>query len=194
MPDQARRPGPESDRTQIGLHFAKTPVDKQVRWLFLIPAGAPQHEVRASYTIPPGRNLHAVGISPHMHLLTFAKPVPLPGGTRVEPRSRLQQLHRQSPQPECSSPRGALGRGDDRRDVYRIRAGHGGCGEARVPPVALTRSRKNSLSTRRSKPPEPGGPRVHRNARRRPPAAPSPSDAKPFLPQTRGAEPRTKVQ
>ena len=117
-----RRPGPESDRTQIGLHFAKAPVDKQVRWLqlmnrvFLIPAGAPQHEVRASYTIPPGRNLHAVGISPHMHLLgrsmkvtatypdgsrqpliyiddwdfhwqgiyTFAKPVPLPGGTRID--------------------------------------------------------------------------------------------------------------
>jgi hypothetical protein len=58
-------------------------------------------------------------------IYTFAKPVPLPGGTRVEPRSRLRQP---------------------------------------------------------------------RNARRRPPAAPSPSDAKPFLPQTRGAEPQTKVQ
>jgi mono/diheme cytochrome c family protein len=117
-----RRPGSESDRTQIGLHFAKGPVDKRVRWLqlmnraFLIPAGAPHYEVRASYTIPPGRNLHAVGISPHMHLLgrsmkvtatypdgsrqpliyiddwdfhwqgiyTFAKPVPLPGGTRID--------------------------------------------------------------------------------------------------------------
>src|SRR4029077_2061775 len=70
-----QRPGSESDRTQIGLHFAKAPVDKRVRWLqvvnrvFLIPAGAAHYEVRASYTIPPGRNLHAVGISPHMHLL-----------------------------------------------------------------------------------------------------------------------------
>jgi hypothetical protein len=150
VPDQARRPGPESDRTQIGLHFAKAPVDKQVRWLFLIPAGAPQHEVRASYTIPPGRNLHAVGISPHMHLLgrsmkvtatypdgsvqpliyiddwdfhsqgiyTFAKPVPLPGGARVEPRSRLRQPHathgggrrrppaHQTPSPSCRRPAG----------------------------------------------------------------------------------------
>ena len=117
-----RRPGPESDRTQIGLHFAKKPVDKRVRSIpvlnstFLIPAEAPRHEVHASYTIPPGRNLHAIGISPHMHLLgremkvtatspdgtvqpliyiddwdfhwqgtyTFARPVPLPGGTRID--------------------------------------------------------------------------------------------------------------
>jgi hypothetical protein len=40
-----RGAGLESDRTQIGLHFAKKPVDTQVRWLqlmnrvFLIPAG-----------------------------------------------------------------------------------------------------------------------------------------------------------
>ena len=86
------------------------------RTTVLIPAGAPHYEVRASYTIPPGRNLHAVGISPHMHLLgrsmkviatypdgsrqpliyiddwdfhwqgtyTFARPVPLAGGTRID--------------------------------------------------------------------------------------------------------------
>ena len=117
-----RRPGPESDRTKIGLHFATKPVDKRVRWIpvlnrgFLIPAQASRHEVRATYTIPSGRDLHAIGISPHMHLLgrsmkviatypdgtvrpliyiddwdfhwqgtyTFARPVPLPGGTRID--------------------------------------------------------------------------------------------------------------
>ena len=113
---------PESDRTQIGLYLSKKPVDKRARAIpvlnrtFLIPAGEAHHEVRASYTIPPGQNLHAIGISPHMHLLgremkvtatypdgaaqpliyiddwdfhwqgtyTFAKPVPLPAGTRID--------------------------------------------------------------------------------------------------------------
>ena len=117
-----RQSGSESDRTQIGLYFSKKPVDKRTRAIpvlnrtFLIPAGEGRHEVRASYTTPPGRNLHAIGIAPHMHLLgremkvtatypdgtvhpliyiddwdfhwqgtyTFAKPVPLPGGTRLD--------------------------------------------------------------------------------------------------------------
>jgi hypothetical protein len=70
-----RGPAAETDRTQMGLHFAKAPVDKRVRSIpilnrtFLIPAGAARHEVRASYTLPPTWNLHAIGISPHMHLL-----------------------------------------------------------------------------------------------------------------------------
>ena len=65
----------ESDRTQVGLHFAKKPVDQRVRSIpvlnrgFEIPAGAPRHEVRASFTVPAGRNFHAIGIAPHMHLL-----------------------------------------------------------------------------------------------------------------------------
>lgn len=117
-----RQPGSETDRTQIGLYFARKPVDKRLRAIpvlnrvFLIPAGASRHEVRASYTIPPGRNLHAIGIAPHMHLLgremkvtatypdgtvkpliyiddwdfhwqgtyTFARPIALPGGTRID--------------------------------------------------------------------------------------------------------------
>jgi hypothetical protein len=117
-----RRPGAESDRTKIGLHFATKPVNKRARWIpvltptFLIPAEAPRHEVRAAYVIPLGRDLHAIGISPHMHLLgremkvtatspdgtvqpliyiddwdfhwqgiyTFARPVPLPAGTRID--------------------------------------------------------------------------------------------------------------
>jgi hypothetical protein len=64
-----------TDRTAIGLHFARKPIDKRARSIpvlnqtFLIPAGAVRHEVRASYTLPPTWNLHAIGIAPHMHLL-----------------------------------------------------------------------------------------------------------------------------
>ena len=36
---------------------------------FLIPAGAPRYVVRASYTLQPTRHMHAIGVSPHMHLL-----------------------------------------------------------------------------------------------------------------------------
>ena len=112
----------QSDRTRIGLHFARATVDKRVRVIpvldrsFVIPAGAGRHEVRASFTLPPHWNMHAIGVSPHMHLLgremkvtatspdgtarpliyiddwdfhwqgtyTFATPVPLPGGTRID--------------------------------------------------------------------------------------------------------------
>lgn len=67
--------GPETDRTRVGVHFSRTQVDKRIRVLpvlnrsFLIPAGAKRHEVQASFTLPPTWNLHAVAISPHMHLL-----------------------------------------------------------------------------------------------------------------------------
>jgi hypothetical protein len=116
--------GPESrtDRTRMALHFAKAPIDKRQRSIpilnrtFTIPVGERRHEVRASWTVPPGRDAHANTITPHMHLLgremkvtatypdgvvrplihiddwdfhwqgtyTFAKPVPLPGGTRID--------------------------------------------------------------------------------------------------------------
>jgi len=65
----------ETDRTKIGIHFSKGPIDKRLRIIpilnrsFSIPAGAPRHEVRASFTVPLGRDLHAIAISPHMHLL-----------------------------------------------------------------------------------------------------------------------------
>jgi hypothetical protein len=112
----------EIDRTRIGLHFAKRPIDKRLRIIpvlnrgFEIPAGASRHEVRASWTVPKGWDLQAIAISPHMHLLgreikvtatyldgtarpliyiddwdfnwqgsyTYAQPVPLPGGTRID--------------------------------------------------------------------------------------------------------------
>jgi hypothetical protein len=70
-----RGAGVEMDRTQMGLHFARTRVDKRVRSIpvlnrgFTIPAGAERHQVTASYTLPPSWNVHAIGVSPHMHLL-----------------------------------------------------------------------------------------------------------------------------
>jgi mono/diheme cytochrome c family protein len=114
--------GTEADRTRVGLHFATRPIDRRVRVIpilnrgFLIPAGASRHAVTASYTLPPAWNVHAIAISPHMHLLgremtvtatypdgstrpliriddwdfhwqgsyTYAQPVPLPGGTRID--------------------------------------------------------------------------------------------------------------
>jgi len=115
-------PESRTDRTRIGLHFAKGPIDKRQRGIavlnraFTIPAGASRYEVRASWTVPPGWDLHADTITPHMHLLgremkvtatypdgavrplihiddwdfnwqgsyTFAQPIPLPAGTRID--------------------------------------------------------------------------------------------------------------
>jgi hypothetical protein len=115
-------PEGRTDRTRIGLHFAKGPIDKRQRGIavlnrgFTIPAGSSRYEVRASWTVPPGHDLHADTIAPHMHLLgremkvtatypdgavrplihiddwdfnwqgsyTFAQPVPLPAGTRID--------------------------------------------------------------------------------------------------------------
>jgi mono/diheme cytochrome c family protein len=63
------------DLTRVGLRFARATVDKRVRVIpvlergGLIPAGAERHVVRASYTLPPSWHMHAIGISPHMHLL-----------------------------------------------------------------------------------------------------------------------------
>jgi mono/diheme cytochrome c family protein len=70
-----REAGTETDRTAMGLHFARERIDKRLRVIpvintgFLIPAGARRHEVTASYTLPPAWHLHAIGITPHMHLL-----------------------------------------------------------------------------------------------------------------------------
>jgi mono/diheme cytochrome c family protein len=63
------------DQTRVGLRFARATVDKRVRVIpvldrgFLIPAGAERHVVRASYVLPPTWHMHAIGVSPHMHLL-----------------------------------------------------------------------------------------------------------------------------
>jgi hypothetical protein len=113
---------PRTDRTRVALHFAKSPIDKRQRGIavlnrtFTIPPGERRHEVRASWTDPLGRDLHASTITPHMHLLgremrvtatypngtvrplihiddwdfgwqgtySFAQPIPLPAGTRID--------------------------------------------------------------------------------------------------------------
>jgi mono/diheme cytochrome c family protein len=64
-----------TDLTRMALRFAREPVDKRVRSIpilnrtFTIPAGERRHEVAASWTIPSGWALHALAVSPHMHLL-----------------------------------------------------------------------------------------------------------------------------
>jgi mono/diheme cytochrome c family protein len=66
---------PATDRTAIGIHFAKGPIDKRVKDFsvhalnFAIPAGARRHEVKASDAVPAGSEWHAIAVVPHMHLL-----------------------------------------------------------------------------------------------------------------------------
>ena len=68
-------PQSRTDRTRVALHFAKSPIDKRQRSVailnrtFTIPPGERRYEVRASWTVPPGRDLRANTITPHMHLL-----------------------------------------------------------------------------------------------------------------------------
>jgi hypothetical protein len=70
-----RTGAPVPDLTRVGLRFARATVDKRVRVIpvldraFTIPAGAERHVVRASYTLQPTWNMHAIGVAPHMHLL-----------------------------------------------------------------------------------------------------------------------------
>lgn len=60
------------DRSVVGFRFAKKPVDKVVTTTaafdmrFVIPPGAANHEVAASYDID--QDMHIVSFSPHMHL------------------------------------------------------------------------------------------------------------------------------
>jgi hypothetical protein len=65
--------GTESkDRSVVGFKFAKKPVDKVVTTTaafdirFVIPPGAANHEVAASYEVE--QDMHIVSFSPHMHL------------------------------------------------------------------------------------------------------------------------------
>jgi uncharacterized protein (TIGR03437 family) len=62
-----------SDQTQVGIYFARWPVDKLVSSLlvlntnFRIPAGNPHYQVNGSTNI--GTRAHLVNVLPHMHLL-----------------------------------------------------------------------------------------------------------------------------
>ena len=65
----------ETDRTPVGLYFAKAPVGKQLQVLplvnntFAIPAGAKAHEVTANFNIPVFLSAQMWAVTPHMHLL-----------------------------------------------------------------------------------------------------------------------------
>lgn len=80
----------EADRTSIGLHFAELPIRKRLLIApvesldFRIPAGAKDHEVRASIPyLPVG--VHLLAITPHMHLLgrKMSVSVTLPDGHQI---------------------------------------------------------------------------------------------------------------
>jgi mono/diheme cytochrome c family protein len=64
---------PQTDRTRIGFHFNRQPIQKDVQLIvpinerFVIPAGAERHTVTATETLPVNSRL--IAILPHMHLL-----------------------------------------------------------------------------------------------------------------------------
>ena len=65
----------ETDRTPVGLYFAKSPVQRQLQAMllvnttFAIPPGAKDHEVTAAFTVPPLFSAKMWTVTPHMHLL-----------------------------------------------------------------------------------------------------------------------------
>jgi uncharacterized protein (TIGR03437 family) len=83
---------PESDRTPVGLYFAKRPVRHALQVLplvntqFVIPAGSRQHEVNATFNIPLFLAGKMWAVTPHMHLLGRRIKVELqrPGTTRPD--------------------------------------------------------------------------------------------------------------
>lgn len=66
---------PETDRTPVGLYFAKSQVNRQLQVLplvnttFAIPAGAKNYTVNASFTLPTFISAQMWAVTPHMHLL-----------------------------------------------------------------------------------------------------------------------------
>lgn len=80
----------QTDRSRVGIHFAKTPVKQSYHWLklvsggFLIPAGESDFEMKVSRTIP--KDLMVTMVFPHMHLLGKEMEVWVdrPDGTRVD--------------------------------------------------------------------------------------------------------------
>jgi mono/diheme cytochrome c family protein len=84
---------PETDRTQMGIYFAKGPVTRVVKsqvvlnLKFTIPPDAKRHEVTAGWTVP--RDVELLSIQPHMHLLgremhVTAKPPERPEQTLIQ--------------------------------------------------------------------------------------------------------------
>jgi hypothetical protein len=75
------------DQTEIGLYLSKVPVRRELHYDILantrlvIPAGAPDHLVNASFTV--GNPIRVASVYPHMHLLGRSMKVDalLPDGT-----------------------------------------------------------------------------------------------------------------
>lgn len=68
----------ETDRTRIGLYFSRTPVDRAVRNLPVLPLGGPlgdmripanddNYEVKTTFVLP--NDVLGIAVTPHMHLL-----------------------------------------------------------------------------------------------------------------------------
>jgi len=64
---------PEVDQTEVGMYFAKEPINKRVRMLpiinpfFKIPANSADHVVNAA--VPSYNDITVLAVTPHMHLL-----------------------------------------------------------------------------------------------------------------------------
>jgi thiol-disulfide isomerase/thioredoxin len=64
---------PETDRSRIGLHFAREPIKRTLHWGlagnfdFQLPAGQKDIEVKGEWPIPV--DVEALSVTPHMHLL-----------------------------------------------------------------------------------------------------------------------------
>lgn len=82
---------PEVDRSRVGIYFARGPVKQALHWAnvsntrFLIPAGAPNTEIKASWFVPT--DLEALAVSPHMHQLGRDMRI-----TVTLPNGRIQDL------------------------------------------------------------------------------------------------------
>lgn len=79
-----------SDKTRIGFHFAKKPVEKELvnLWVsnteFAIPPGAENHEVKSRHTFL--EDSHLISLTPHMHYRgkNFSYTATYPDGTQKE--------------------------------------------------------------------------------------------------------------
>lgn len=80
---------PEVDRTKVGLHLCRKPVEQSIHWAnatndkFHIPAGDSNYEVKATWHVPV--DVEALGVTPHMHQLgrDFRMTAVLPNGSVV---------------------------------------------------------------------------------------------------------------
>lgn len=118
----------ETDASQIGLYFAKGPIQKQLKGGMVlpprpgllarpelkIPAGDANYEIKGSWTAR--FDAHLLAVIPHMHWLgkDFLLQAVFPDGVR---HTLLKVDH-------WDFNRGALGRTNDRRDVHRVPSAH----------------------------------------------------------------------